>query len=93
MQDLFEPLTFLKHCQSLGAGGMQANLGTMQRKAVTQLRDFAEQHDLFIDAIVRPPQLENPGISIKLITTRMESMVLSKFMHSKRNRIEWRFSF
>ena len=32
--DLFEPLTFLKHCKSLGAGGMQANLGVMQPDAV-----------------------------------------------------------
>ncbi len=54
-QDLFEPLTFLKHCHSLGAGGMQANLGAMQSAAITQLRDFAEQHGLFIDAIIRPP--------------------------------------
>ena len=55
-QDLFEPLTFLKHCHSLGAGGMQANLGAMQPTAITQLRDFAEQHDLFIDAIISPPK-------------------------------------
>jgi sugar phosphate isomerase/epimerase len=27
----------------------------MQPAAVRQLRDFAEQHDLFIDAIIRPP--------------------------------------
>ena len=53
--DLFQPLTFLKHCHSLGAGGIQANLGAMQPAAVRQLRDFAEQHDLFIDAIIRPP--------------------------------------
>ena len=53
--DLFEPLTFLKHCHSLGAGGMQANLGAMQSAAITQLRDFSANHGLFIDAIIRPP--------------------------------------
>ena len=55
-QDLFEPLAFLKHCQNLGAGGMQANLGAMQPEGVRQLRDFAEHHDLFIDAIIRLPK-------------------------------------
>lgn len=54
--DLFEPLTFLKHCLSLGAGGMQASLGVMSPDRIRQLRDFAERHDLFIDAIVRPPK-------------------------------------
>lgn len=54
--DLFEPLTFLKYCQSLGAGGMQASLGMMTADAVRQLRAFAEKHDLFIDAIIKPPK-------------------------------------
>ncbi len=54
--DLFDPLTFLKHCHSLGAGGMQANLGAMESAAVRRLREFSEQHDLFIDAIIRPPK-------------------------------------
>lgn len=53
--DLFEPLTFLKHCYSLGAGGMQAALGQMEARAINELRAFAEQHDLFIDAIVKSP--------------------------------------
>lgn len=54
--DLFEPLTFLKHCHSLGAGGMQASLGVMAADAIDRLRGYAEQHKLFIDAIVKPPQ-------------------------------------
>lgn len=54
--DLFEPLTFLRHCHSLGAGGMQANLGVMTSDEVRQLRDFAGQHGLFIDAIIKPPK-------------------------------------
>jgi len=54
--DLFEPLTFLKHCQSLGAGGMQASLGVMTADEVRELREFAERHDLFIDAIIKPPK-------------------------------------
>ena len=54
--DLFEPLTFLKHCHSLGAGGMQASLGVLTFDRVAQLRDFADEHSLFIDAIVKPPK-------------------------------------
>ncbi len=54
--DLFEPLTFLKHCQSLGTGGMQANLGGLKADEIRKLRDFAEQHNLFIDAIVSLPK-------------------------------------
>ena len=54
--DLFEPLTFLKHCQSLGAGGMQASLGVMEPDKIQRLRDFSEQHSLFMDAIVKPPK-------------------------------------
>lgn len=60
--DLFEPLTFLKHCHSLGAGGMQASLGIMEADEIQRLRDFAGQHSLFIDAIVKPPK-SNEDIS------------------------------
>lgn len=56
--DLFEPLTFLKHCQQLGAGGMQINLGMLGDERIRELRDFAEQHTLYIDAIVAPPKDE-----------------------------------
>lgn len=54
--DLFEPMTFLKHCHSLGAGGMQASLGVMESNEIQRLRDFAAQRELFIDAIVKPPK-------------------------------------
>jgi sugar phosphate isomerase/epimerase len=54
--DLFEPLTFLKHCRDVGAGGMQASLGVLDAARVTALRDFAAEHRLFIDGIVNPPK-------------------------------------
>ena len=53
--DLFEPLTFLRHCQSLGCGGMQANLGVLSAQKVNAIREFSGKHDLFIDAIIKPP--------------------------------------
>jgi len=54
--DLFEPLTFLKHCRDVGAGGMQASLGVLDAARVKGLRDFAAEHKLFIDGIVNPPK-------------------------------------
>jgi sugar phosphate isomerase/epimerase len=54
--DLFEPLTLLKHCRGLGAGGMQASLGVLEADRVRALRDYAELHGLFIDGIVMPPK-------------------------------------
>lgn len=54
--DLFEPLAFLKHCQQLGAGGMQASLGVLGADAAGKLRDYASEHSLFIDAIVAAPK-------------------------------------
>jgi sugar phosphate isomerase/epimerase len=53
--DLYEPLTFLKHCRSLGAGGMQARLGILEPAAIRKLRDYAEAQQLYIEAIVSPP--------------------------------------
>jgi sugar phosphate isomerase/epimerase len=54
--DLFEPLLFLQHCHALGAGGMQAKLGVMRPAEIGRLRDLAERHDLFIEAIISPPE-------------------------------------
>jgi sugar phosphate isomerase/epimerase len=56
--DLFEPLTFLKHCLDVGAGGMQVSLGVLDAARVKALRDFAAEHSLCIDGIVNPPKDE-----------------------------------
>jgi sugar phosphate isomerase/epimerase len=56
--DLFEPLALLKHCRQLGAGGMHASLGVMNAEQVRGLRDYAEQHGLFLEGIVMPPKDE-----------------------------------
>ena len=56
--DLFDPLTFLKHCHSVGAGGMQTSLGVLDAASVKALRDSADEHKLFIDGIVNPPKDE-----------------------------------
>lgn len=54
--DLFDPLTFLKHCHSIGAGGMQVSLGVLDTAGVKSLKEFAAEHSLCIDGIVNPPK-------------------------------------
>ena len=56
--DLFEPLTFLKHCRDVGVGGMQVSLGVLDAARIKSLRDFAAEHSLCIDGIVNPPKDE-----------------------------------
>lgn len=56
--DLFEPLTFLKHCRALGAGGFQGSLGVLNADRVRSLRDDAEREGLHVEAIVNPPKDE-----------------------------------
>lgn len=53
--DLYEPLSFLKHCRELGAGGMQLPLEVMNSEQARRLRDNVAEHGLFIEAIVSPP--------------------------------------
>jgi 3-oxoisoapionate decarboxylase len=54
--DLFEPLTFLKHCLDVGAGGMQVSLDVLDAARVKALKEFAAEHLLCIDGIVNPPK-------------------------------------
>ena len=55
---LFEPFTFLEHCRQLGAGGMQINLGVLDSKSASRLRQQAAQHGMFIEAIISVPKQE-----------------------------------
>jgi len=54
--DLFEPVTFLNHCKSLGAGGMQNRLGVLEASDAMNLRKHAEANSLYIEAIVSVPK-------------------------------------
>ena len=54
--DLFQPHVFLKHCHAQGAGGMQAPLGVLPAAEVDALRRFADEHDLYVEAIIGLPQ-------------------------------------
>lgn len=56
--DLWEPLTFLKHCREVGAGGMQTSLGVLEAARVKTLRDYAAEHSMVIDGIASSPKDE-----------------------------------
>lgn len=53
---LFEPFAFLEHCHKLNAGGMQIDLGTMDVKKASELREQAAKFGMFVEAIVSIPK-------------------------------------
>lgn len=44
-----DPLTFLKYCHSIGAGGLQCVIGSRDEAYVKELRAYVEDNDLFIE--------------------------------------------
>lgn len=54
--DLYAPENYLAHCLRVGAGGMQARLGSMDEKSAMRLRASAESAGVFIEGIVSPPK-------------------------------------
>ena len=57
--DLHEPFSFLRHCKSLGAGGVHVALGAMSSADAGRFREEAQQYGMFVDAILSPPQNKN----------------------------------
>ncbi len=51
-----EPLDFLKHCHSIGAGGIQDDIGNRDQAYVSQMRRYAEEHNLFIEGSTSLPR-------------------------------------
>lgn len=51
-----EPLDFLRHCHSIGAGGIQDDIGNRDQAYASQLRRYAEDHDLFIEGSTSLPR-------------------------------------
>jgi len=47
-----DPLTFLKHCHSIGAGGVQCVIGNRDEAYAKELRAYVEDNDLFIEDAV-----------------------------------------
>ncbi len=44
-----DPLTFLKYCHSIGAGGLQCGIGRRDEAYTKELRAFVEDNNLFIE--------------------------------------------
>jgi sugar phosphate isomerase/epimerase len=44
-----DPLTFLKYCHSIGAGGLQCVIGRRNEEYAKELRAYIEDNDLFIE--------------------------------------------
>jgi 3-oxoisoapionate decarboxylase len=50
--DLSDPRLFLERCYQLGAGGMQATLGARDESYCSDLRRWAETHEMYIEASI-----------------------------------------
>ena len=57
--DIYEPLEFLRHVRSLGTGGVQVGLKVLDAPTTKLLREEAEAHDLYIEAIISPPRKDS----------------------------------
>ena len=55
-EDLFEPLTYLDYCHSLGAGGVQVPLGVRDADYCRKLRERAGQYGMYVEGIVNMPK-------------------------------------
>ena len=55
-RDLFEPLTYLDYCRSLGAGGIQVPLGVRDADYCAKLRAEAEKYRTYIEGIINMPR-------------------------------------
>jgi sugar phosphate isomerase/epimerase len=56
--DLFEPMRLLAHCESVGAAGMQVELGILADDAAEALRQRAGERAMYIEAMIRMPQTD-----------------------------------
>lgn len=79
-RDLTDPQVFLEECHRLGAGGMQVPLGIRDEPYITPLRQFAEKHGLFIEAIVAMPQTrgEVDRFEKQLLTARQAGATVAR---------------
>ncbi len=51
-----DPVAFLEHCHTLGAGGIQVGLGRRDEAYATRLRRRAEEYGVFIEGIAGMPR-------------------------------------
>jgi sugar phosphate isomerase/epimerase len=53
---LSDPLNFLEHCNNIGAGGIQTNIGTRDKDYTRRLRQKSEGYDMFVEGSVSLPK-------------------------------------
>jgi sugar phosphate isomerase/epimerase len=53
---LGDPLNFLEHCNNIGAGGIQMNIGTRDEDYTRRLRQKAEAYNMFVEGSVSLPK-------------------------------------
>jgi len=51
-----DPLNFLEHCHSIGAGGIQMNIGARNKDYTLRLRQKAETFDMFLEGSTSLPK-------------------------------------
>src|SRR5713101_4688306 len=48
-----DPLVFLDHCQKIGAGGIQLDLGVRDKSFIAKLRQKLEANEMYLEGSVR----------------------------------------
>jgi sugar phosphate isomerase/epimerase len=64
------PLSFLEHCQALGAGGAQTRLGVLDESQAAKLRDLQKKHGLFLEGSITLPR---DKVDVKRFTAEVET--------------------
>ncbi|MGD8894686.1 MAG: TIM barrel protein [Acidobacteriota bacterium] len=54
-RSFFEPMNVLEYCHGIGAGGIQASIGTKDEKYTSTLRAKAEEYGMFVEGIAGLP--------------------------------------
>ena len=55
-EGLSDPLNFLEHCNNVGAGGIQTNIGIKDKNYTRRLRQKAEAYDMFVEGSISLPK-------------------------------------
>jgi sugar phosphate isomerase/epimerase len=51
-----DPLAFIEHCHTLGAGGVQTGIGSRDRDYLARLRKKIEAHGMYLEGSIRLPK-------------------------------------
>ncbi len=71
-----DPYEFLEYCHSLGAGGIQAALTSLDAASVRKLRARAEELGMYIESMVALPKKDDGGVFEKSIQAAKDAGAL-----------------